>query len=102
MILDQNEAEGFDSLVDAGWCHKNSGEMAGIEVSAVDNTNNTLPTEFYSAFEAEKMKGVDWDMRPHVLDKKSNKYLLVDSGAGCSAFLQTLAMFQTRSSPSKL
>ena len=44
-----------------------------------------LPTEFFSAVEAASMSGQDWDMRPHLLDKNSGQYMLLDSGAQISA-----------------
>ena len=43
------------------------------------------PSEFYSAIEAASMSGTDWDMRPHVLDKRTGQYILLDSGAQVTA-----------------
>ena len=43
------------------------------------------PSDFFSAVEAAKMSGLDWDMRPHVLDKRTGQYLLLDSGAQVTA-----------------
>ena len=43
------------------------------------------PSEFYSAIEAAAMSGTDWDMRPHVLDKRTGQYILLDSGAQVTA-----------------
>ena len=44
------------------------------------------PEEFFSAIEAKNMENSDWDMRPHLLDKVTGKYLLLDSGAQVTAY----------------
>ena len=89
MSLEDNEAETCESFV-AGWCPENSKvtvESAAFEVAtATVEKVDPPPSDFYTALEAEKMKGVDWDMRPHVFDKQTNSYLLLDTGAQCSAF----------------
>ena len=89
MVLEDNEAESCESFV-AGQCPKNSEgtfETASIEIASASVEKVVPPpTEFYTALEAEKMKGVDWDMRPHVFDKMTKNYLLLDTGAQCSAY----------------
>ena len=44
------------------------------------------PSDFFTALEAANMSGQDWDMRPHLLDKNTNSYVLLDSGAAVSAY----------------
>ena len=77
MSLEDNEAETCESFV-AGWCPENSKvtvESAAFEVAtATVEKVDPPPSDFYTALEAEKMKGVDWDMRPHVFDKQTNSY----------------------------
>ena len=87
MVLDNNEAEDFDSLI-TGQSHENLEELPieSFEIAGTQLKESEIPTEFYTALEAEKMKGVDWDMRPHIFDKRSKSHLLLDTGAACTAF----------------
>ena len=55
--------------------------MSALEIGSVTPER----TEYYSAIEAAKMNTESIDMRPHLLDKKSGQYLLLDSGAAVTA-----------------
>ena len=74
-------------------CHENlvtSAELSSFSVSSSEAVPEvsamSAPTDFYSAIEAEKMEGQDWDMRPHLYDKVTKQYLLLDSGAQVTAY----------------
>ena len=45
--------------------------VAAVSADPDKSANVEIPSDFYSAIEAASMSGTTWDMRPHVLDKKS-------------------------------
>ena len=83
-------------------CHENSELTAELSASPTitlasmsagppqrapePSKSNAPPQDFYSAIEAQKMQGEDWDMRPHIHDKLSGNHILLDSGAQVSAY----------------
>ena len=73
-------------------CHEKSEQvpqvagLVGPQVAAVGGEDSSMPQEFFTAIEAEKMGDVNWDMRPHFYDKLSKAHLLLDSGAAVSAW----------------
>ena len=92
-VLVENQTEHDLSSINVEWCQSNSPEVSNaspvigsIEISgtALSNDSEKMPDEFYSALEAINMSHENWDMRPHLLDKKSGDHLLLDSGAAVS------------------
>ena len=88
----ENQTEHDLSSINVEWCQSlpsvsNASPVVGsIEISGTELSNESekMPNEFYSALEALKMSHENWDMRPHLLDKRSGDHLLLDSGAAVS------------------
>ena len=73
-----------------------AGSSQGVQVSAMAadpamvasevKPPDPPPSDFFTAIEAAKMVGVDWDMRPHIYDQNTKSHLLLDSGAAVTAY----------------
>ena len=81
----ETENESSEDFIEQ--CHENSEEYVPQIASFYPEPEEaSMPTDFYSAIEAEKMKDVNWDMRPHFFDNITKSHLLLDSGAAVSAW----------------
>ena len=88
---DDNEVEiNLDSF-SLEQCHKNleTNSPPTPQISSLSSEAQSIkekpPDEFVTALEAANMQFQNYDMRPHVLDKLTNTYFLLDSGAQVSA-----------------
>ena len=81
--------ESFSNSVEQSHGNLESDNSPNPQISAIapdpQKAAKPPPSEFYSAIEAAAMSGTDWDMRPHVLDKRTGQYILLDSGAQVTA-----------------